>query len=58
MTCPTWLAPKNWIEAVFAGGDHGSKSWSQPPTRRALRRIGLGISDRTRAIHAKRYIES
>ena len=38
--------------------EHGSKSRSQPLTRRALRRIGLGDSDRSRAIRAKRYIES
>jgi len=38
--------------------EHGSQSRSRPPTRRALRRIGLGDSDRYRAIRAKRYIES
>ena len=37
---------------------HGSQSRSRPPTRRALRRIGLGDSDRYRAIRTKRYIES
>ena len=37
---------------------HGSQSRSRPPTRRALRRIGLGDSDRSRAIRAKRHIES
>ena len=37
---------------------HGSQSRSRPPTRRALRRIGLSDSDRSRAIRAKRYIES
>jgi len=35
--------------------NHGSKSWSWPL---GLRRIGHGVSDRCRAIHAKRYIES
>ena len=29
---------------------HDSKSWSRSPTRRALRRNGLGDSDRSRAI--------
>ena len=37
---------------------HGSQSRSRPPTRRALRRIGLGNSDRYRVIRAKCYIES
>ena len=37
---------------------HGSQSRSRPPTRRALRRIGLGDLDRSRAIRTKRYIES
>jgi len=36
---------------------HGSKSRSRPPTWPALRRIGLGDSDQTRTIRAKRYIE-
>jgi len=38
--------------------DHSSWSRSRPSTRRTLRRIGLGDSDRYRAIRAKRYIES
>jgi len=37
---------------------HGSQSRSQPPTRRALRRIVLGDSDRSQVIRTKRYIES
>jgi len=37
---------------------HDSKSWSQPPTRRALRRINRGVSDRSWTIRAKRHIES
>jgi len=36
---------------------HGSKSRSRPPNRPAPRRLGLGDSDRTRTIRAKRYIE-
>ena len=43
------------IEIQF---DHGSQSRSRPPTRRGLRQIGLGDSDRYRAIRAKHYIES
>jgi len=38
--------------------NHGSQSRTRPPTRRALRRIGLGDLNRSRAIRAKRYIES
>jgi len=34
------------------------QSRSRPPTRRALRLIGLGDSDRSRVIRTKRYIES
>ena len=34
------------------------QSRSRPLTRQALRRISRGVSDRSRAIHAKCYIES
>ena len=43
---------------IFGTTQHDSQSRYRPPTRRALRRIGLGDSDRYRAIRAKRYIES
>ena len=37
---------------------HGSKSRSRPSIRRAQRWIDLGVSDQTRAIHAKHYIKT
>ena len=37
---------------------HGSQSRFRPPTRRTLRQIGLGDSNWSWAINAKRYIES
>ena len=39
-------------------GSHGSQLRSRSPTRRALRRIGLGDSDQSRAIRVKCYIET
>jgi len=38
--------------------EHSSKLRSRPPTRRALGRISRGVSDRSRAMRARRYIES
>jgi len=37
---------------------HVSKSRSRPSTRQAPRQIGLSVSDWTRALRAKRYVES
>ena len=46
------------LDKTSIGYLHGSQSRSRPPTRWALRRIGLGDSDRYRVIRAKRYIKS
>ena len=52
------LGALDGLKGITNHSYHGSKSRSRPPTQRALRQIGLGDLDRSRAIRAKYYIES